>query len=138
MPLLSVYLIDQIESKPTILKRFVQLLDMDFKSFFQKTLQHILPFLVLEERTEVLHELARWLDCDLAQMLIEEGGHILSHLLLQDKKDTDQALSQFVKIASLDFGKVSAGQLFRSCLLMLTTNLVVGLGSDDLSKSQKV
>jgi serine/threonine-protein kinase ATR len=127
----SVPLLEETAVSKKRLKSLLSVLNISTKDFFQITRHVVFPHLFINHKVELMEDISSLLQQDLATILIEECGYIFGRLLLDDGIDLNIYFLDFVKLANLDSKKISIGQLFKSCLLILTKSIACGLGSRD-------
>lgn len=130
---ISISLLDETEVSKKRLKILLNVLNISPGEFFQTTRHFVFPYLFINHKVELMEDIASFLQQDLATILIDECGYIFGRLLMDDGMDIDVFFRDFVKLANLDAKKITLGHLFKSCLLILTTSIARGLGSDSES-----
>jgi hypothetical protein len=127
---ISISLLEESEISKKRLKGLLNVLKLSEGEFFQITRHKVFPYLFINSKVELMEDISSFLQQDLATILIEECGYIFGQLLMDDGMDIELFFWKFVKLANLDPKKVTIGQLFKSCLLVLTKSISLGLGSN--------
>lgn len=135
---LSVSLLDETELSKKRLKSLLNVLNISPEEFFQITRHNVFPYLFFNRKVELMEDIASCLQQDLAAILIDECGYIFGQLFIKETINIDLYFQDFVKLANLDSKKITMGQLFKSCLLILTKTISLSLGSEDESNILRV
>ena len=130
---ISINLLEETELSKKRLKNFLHVLMVSSGDFFRMTRHIVFPYLFINQKTDLMEDIANCLRQDLATILIDECAYIFGHILMENEMDIDVHFHHFIKLANLDAKKITMGQLFKSCLLVLTKTIALGLGSDDKS-----
>nr|ODO02228.1 serine/threonine-protein kinase ATR [Cryptococcus depauperatus CBS 7855] len=133
---ISVLLAENVCS-PEMVSETMQFIGSTRQNFFQTTLQHTLPALVLWRNYDALQQIASITKNSLGMLLVDNMPYILGHLFLHPQQ-TSTSLSFFVKL----FHKVTVSTrnpppsitvetLMTACMVDFIVILVVELGDQD-------
>ena len=123
---LSVYIISNMNSMPSLCMEVMRLTGLTRAKFLHATLQYVLPSLLANGDRETVKAVAKVLQTDEKSMCMDHIVPILHACLLQD----DKSRAAFVKVLSSLFGANAFTQMLRSYLPQTLGNLVVSLGHE--------
>ena len=135
---LSVFLADSLITRPESVAEAMQLMGTTRQTFFNATLDHTLPALVLDRNQQALDMIASILKMGLAQILIEHLAPILAQMFLSST-ETEPALDFFLSLLAglMRSNELSVNKLMTSCIVPFVVMLVVELGSEDADAGQR-
>jgi hypothetical protein len=124
-------------------ERFSHLLqrfdDRDLVQIIHASLPMLLPTFIANQDAEALNHIAQLANDDPEALCINYAHDILTHLLLLDDHERKMAGVQYlIGIVSSETQMVTMADLVSSCSLQLVVNLVLQLGTEDLSKIDRV
>ena len=139
---ISVRVVEQMRSRPQILQRLAELLDLRDSMFLMRTQNFTVPPLVLAQQRDMLELLAHKIGVRLWQMLNENMTFILAVLLTGDtyRRSTDSGTEFLVELMAAHNTKVTIDtrSLIMACRTPLTVELLKMLGDEGTWKRERV
>ena len=143
-PSISIKVIEQMRSRPQILQRLADILEIRDAAFLIRTQNFTVPFLVLGRHRQGLEEMSAKMGLRVWEMLKENMPYILAGLFTQDRQKMENGISFLVNLMSAkstnDTSKpmIDTRTLIFSSRTPLTIELLKMLATESDSKREKV
>lgn len=139
---ISIKVVGQMISRPQILQRLSELLEIRDSVFLMRTQNFSVPMLVLGQHRDVLELMSQKMGVRVWEMLKENMPHVLAVLFTQEKRRTESGIEFLVSLMastkSADANKpnIDRRSLIFSCRTPLTVELLKMLGSESDTKRE--
>lgn len=143
-PSISIKVIEQMRSRPQILQRLADILEIRDAAFLIRTQNFTVPFLVLGRHNQVLEDMSLRMGLRVWEMLKENMPYILAGLFTQDRQKMESGISFLVNLMSAkstnDTNKpiIDTRSLIFSSRTPLTIELLKMLATESDAKREKV
>jgi hypothetical protein len=142
-PSISIKVIEQMKSRPQILQRLAEILEIRDSVFLTRTQNFTVPVLVLGRHRDVLEQMSQKMGVRMWEMLKINMPFILAQLFTQDKRRTETGIEFLVSLMAAN--KTGAGKptidtksLIFSSRTPLTIELLKMLASESDAKREHV
>jgi serine/threonine-protein kinase ATR len=142
-PSISIKVIEQMKSRPQILQRLAEILEIRDSVFLTRTQNFTVPILVLGRHHDVLEQMSQKMGVRMWEMLKTNMPFILAQLFTQDKRRTETGIEFLVSLMAAN--KTGAGKptidtksLIFSSRTPLTIELLKMLASESDAKREHV
>ena len=140
---ISVKIIEQMRSRPQILQRMSEILEIRDSVFLTRTQHFTVPSLVLDRQGDVLEQISRKMGVRVWEILKENMSYILAVLFTQDNQKTANSIEFLVNLMSANKSSgskpsIDTRSLIFSCRTPLTVELLKMLGSESDAKRERV
>ena len=140
--IISVRVVEQMRSRPQILQRLAELLDLRDSMFLMRTQNFTVPLLVLAQQRDTIELLSHKIGVRVWQMLNENMAFILAALLTGDtnRRSADSRTEFLVELMAAHNPKVTIDtrNLIMACRTPLTIELLKMLGDEGTWKRERV
>ncbi|KAJ3214103.1 serine/threonine-protein kinase M1 [Dinochytrium kinnereticum] len=134
LSIISMFLIERAHI-PGLMKEFASLLSMSLKDFVEITLEFTLPYLVIEQKGEMISRLATSvLHTHISVLCVKEIHHILSAIFMLDPKTMAPSIRFLIDLVGGQ--SITMISLIKSDALNLVRKLAIELG--DPSEARRV
>ena len=142
-PSISIKVIEQMRSRPQILQRLADLLEIRDAAFLIRTQNFTVPFLVLGQHRQVLEEMSLKMGVRVWEMLKENMPYILAGVFTQDCQRMESGISFLVNLMSAKSSSntkpmIDTRSLIFSSRTPLTIELLKMLATESDAKREKV
>ena len=140
-PSISIKVVEQMRSRPQILQRLCEILDIRDSMFLMRTQNYTVPPLVLGKHRDVLEQLSQKMGVRVWEMLNDTMPYILAGIFTQDNRPTGTKTDFLVELMAtnkdvkLTFDTKS---LISSCRTPLTVELLKMLAGESDAKRERV
>ena len=140
-PSISIKVVEQMRSRPQILQRLCEILDIRDSMFLMRTQNFTVPPLVLGKHRDVLEQLSQKMGVMVWEMLNDTMPYILAGIFTQDNRPTGTKTDFLVELMAtnkdvkLTFDTKS---LISSCRTPLTAELLKMLAGESEGKRERV
>lgn len=140
-PTISIKVVEQMRSRPQILQRLSEILDIRDSLFLMRTQNFTVPPLVLGKHHDVLAQLSQKMGVRVWEMLKENMPYILAGIFTQDNRRTETGTEFLVQLMSASSDaklNVDTRGLIVSCRTPLTVELLKMLANENEGKRERV
>lgn len=142
-PVISIKVIEQMRSRPQILQRLADILEIRDAAFLIRTQNFTVPFLVLGHHRQVLEEMSLKMGVRVWEVLKENMPYILAGVFTQDRQKMESGISFLVNLMSAKSTSdnkpmIDTRSLIFSSRTPLTIELLKMLATESDAKREKV
>ena len=143
-PSISVKIVEQMRSRPQILQRLSEILDIRDSVFLNRTQSFTVPILVLKQYRDVLEQMSQKMGVPVWEMLKENMAFVLAALFTQEFSRTKPGIDFLIDLMSANKANektkptIDTRSLIFSCRTPLTAELLKMLASESDVKRERV
>jgi HEAT repeat protein len=143
-PTISIKIIEQMRSRPQILQRLADILEIRDSVFLIRTQKFTVPFLVLGRHRDVLEQMSLKMGVQVWEMLKENMPYILAGLFTQDARRTEEGIQFLVALMASNKSSetvkptIDTKSLIFSTRTPLTIELLKMLASESDARRERV
>lgn len=143
-PSISVKVVEQMRSRPQILQRLSEILDIRDSVFLNRTQNFTVPMLVLKQYRDVVEQMSQKMAVPVWEMLKENMSFVLAALFTQEFSRTKSGVDFLIDLMAANKANeknkptIDTRSLIFSCRTPLTVELLKMLGSESDVKRERV
>ena len=118
--------VNELRRRPQVIQLMAELLSITTADFLQLTQVHTIPYLVLNQRREILSRVAESSGLPLRDMCLLHNNlaSILAHILLKTSGDLKASVSSVLGTISSDFSGMECAELIRAEPILIASELL--------------